>query len=188
MSLPKKFKDLSKHLSYILRHDPYAADITLDDRGYASLEDVLSHLNDTYHNWVEKEKLNKLIEESERKRFEIREGEIRALYGHSIDVEIVGEGEPPLHLFHGTSPDSLPSIFETGLKPMGRKCVHLSRTKKEAYSIGKRHHPKPVVLRIYSKEAYQESIGFYDRGDVILTPYIATRYIERCGSLTSSPP
>ncbi|MFO7792896.1 MAG: RNA 2'-phosphotransferase [Candidatus Saliniplasma sp.] len=173
------FIDLSKHLSYILRHDPDAAGISLDEKGYASIDEVLSHLKDTEHSWVELDEIKKLIEEGEHERFEINEDKIRALYGHSIDVEIGGEFEPSECLYHGTSPESLPSIFKRGLKPMGRNHVHLSRTKKEAYRVGKRHHAKPVVLKIKSKEAYRGSIVFYDRGEVILTPYVPPEYIER---------
>ena len=51
------------------------------------------------------EDLKIMIEKSEKKRHELKENKIRALYGHSIPMKIVKEeGVPPKFLYHGTSP------------------------------------------------------------------------------------
>lgn len=128
--LPAKYKKLSKHLSYILRHHPEEADLELDRMGFTDLNELLRSLKRTKHSWAGKSDIEFLIENSDKERFEIRSEKIRALYGHSVDVEISDPTEPPSILYHGTSPRSLDSILEEGLKPMNRQYVHLSKSKK----------------------------------------------------------
>jgi len=178
MVTSEKLTKLSKHLSYILRHDPGTANLELDEEGFAPLNEVISHLKESGYEWIDLEKIEKLVMESDRNRFEIDGGRIRALYGHSVEVQIDGEFEPPELLYHGTSPEVLSSIFENGLKPMRRKYVHLSRGEEEAFNVGKRHHPEPVVLEVWAKKAYLEGVVFYDRGDVVLVECVPPEYIE----------
>ncbi len=176
--ISSKYKNLSKYLSYVLRHHPEEADLSLDERGFTDLKDVLNALERTKHSWASKDDIRYLIKNSEKKRFELIDGKIRALYGHSIDVNIEKETKPPETLYHGTSPNSISSIFEESLKPMGRQYVHLSRTKEEARSVGKRHHPDPSILKIDSLEAWEDGVDFYERGDLYLSESIPPEYLE----------
>ncbi|MFW6041063.1 MAG: RNA 2'-phosphotransferase [Thermoplasmatota archaeon] len=139
--LPKNLMELSKYLSYILRHNPSEADIELDEKGYATLSEVLKSMKNTKYAWVSKEDIIKLINESDKERFEIKKGKIRARYGHSVDIDLKDTCIPPNNLFHGTSPRSYKSIKREGLKPMDRKYVHLSKNLKDAYKVVKRHYP-----------------------------------------------
>ncbi len=176
--LPQKYAKLSKYLSYILRHEPEKAGLDLDREGFADIDAVLEALEDTEHLWSSIEDIEYLIDNSDKRRFEIKNGKIRALYGHSICVKIDKDEKPPVKLYHGTSPDSLPSILEDGLKPMGRQYVHLSISKKEALEVGKRHHPDPLILEVDSLAAWKNDIDFYDRGDVYLAKEIPPQYLD----------
>ncbi len=176
--MEEKYKALSKYLSYLLRHHPEEGNLELDRKGFASLEEVLQTLADSKHSWASEEDIRRLQEMGGRKRFEIKEGEIRALYGHSIEVDIEGRMEPKSDLYHGTAKSSVDPILKEGLKPMGRQFVHLSKKKKEAVKIGKRHDPTPVILRIEASSAHDKGIDFYDRGDIILTEYVPPEFIE----------
>ncbi len=176
--LSSKYKDLSKYLSYILRHHPEEANLSVDDRGFTELEDVIDAVKKTKHSWASKEDILYLIEKSDKERFEIVNARIRALYGHSIDVDIEEGTEPPEKLYHGTSPDSISSIFEEGLKPMGRQYVHLSKSVEEAREVGKRHHPRPTIIKIDASSAWQDGIRFYDRGEIYLVEYIPPEYMD----------
>lgn len=176
--LEERYIQLSKYLSYLLRHDPDQGDLSLDQRGFASIHDLLDALEGTKHSWACRDDIERLIDESGRTRFEIRDDKIRALYGHSLDVVIEDEIEPSSELYHGTSPGNLEVIMNDGLKPMGRQYVHLTKSIQEGEEIGRRHHPDPVVLKVDAESAGKDGIKFYDRGDVILSEEIPPKYIE----------
>lgn len=183
LSLTDRYTGLSKYLSYVLRHHPEEANLELDEEGFAELEDVLDALEHTEHSWATREAIETLIENSEKRRFEIRGERIRALYGHSIGVEIDQAEKPPKKLYHGTSPHSLSSIMEDGLKPMDRQYVHLSLSEEEAIEVGKRHHPEPKILEIDALSAWEDGIKFYKRGDLYLSESIPPKYLrskDRC--------
>ena len=82
-------------------------------------------------------------------RYEVRDGCIRALYGHSIEVVIgvaFNVGAPPT-LHHGSCWQALNSIVRYGLLPMQRQMVHLTNTSDEAMAVGRRKGD-PLVFQI----------------------------------------
>ncbi len=178
VELDNKYIRLSKYLSYILRHDPGRADLEPGKHGFVSLDELLESMEDTKHSWAGKEDIEYLIEKSDKRRLEIEEGEIRALYGHSYQIDIEKTVRPPGLLYHGTSPDSLGPIFKDGLRAMGREYVHLSRSIKEARDVGRRHHRSPRILKIDASHAYEDGIDFYERGDVFLAEAVPPKYIS----------
>jgi len=176
--ITEKYKKLSKYLSYILRHHPEKADLELDRKGFTRLDSLLGSLDNTKYSWAGKSDIEYLIKNSNKERFEIKSNKIRALYGHSVEVNIKDSTEPPTLLYHGTSPNSLDSILEEGLKSMNRQYVHLSKSKDEAYKVGKRHHNNPIILEIEAKSAWKEGIEFFEKPDVVLAKNIPPKYIS----------
>jgi putative RNA 2'-phosphotransferase len=91
----------------------------------------------------------------------MKKNKIRANQGHSISIDLALEPQmPPDELYHGTATRFLTSIMESGIKPMSRQYVHLSRTAEIAETVGKRHG-KPVVLKINTKAMYEKGHTFY---------------------------
>ena len=90
---------LTRSLAYMLRHQPDEFDIEVDKYGFADLEDVLDELSDRFDQDIEVEDLTKAIDGGDRPRYEIVDGKIRALYGHSIEVDPGESTEPPEKLF-----------------------------------------------------------------------------------------
>ena len=114
MNKQKFYTNLSKEVSYALRHAPWEYELELDENGWVSVEQLLQALHQSIE-WrdVKIEDLKIMIEKSEKKRHELKENKIRALYGHSIPMKIVKEeGVPPKFLYHGTSPRFLNMILE----------------------------------------------------------------------------
>lgn len=173
-----RFEKLSRFLSYILRHHPEKLNLIPDKEGFVDLDELLEAMKKSPYSWATIKDIIYVVEHSDKKRFEIKEGRIRALYGHSIDVRIDGEYKPEGFLYHGTSPQFLKGILAHGLLPKGRKYVHLSPNIDMALEVGRRHHPNPVVLRIDAPKAWKDGIIFYRRGDVILARHIPARYLE----------
>lgn len=157
------YQKLSKEISYALRHAPWEYELELNDEGWVSVNQLLNSLKHS-NQWkdVTKENIEKMISLSEKKRHELTNNKIRALYGHSIPMKIIKEEVvPPKLLYHGTSPKYLESIMRDGLLPMTRQYVHLSEDLKTAKIVGKRKHVNPVILVIDSKKACKNNVRFY---------------------------
>lgn len=114
-------------MAFALRHDPGHFDLQLDDEGWTSFEDLVIAIRFERHEWdaLDESIVRAVI--SDMDRFEIREGRIRAVYGHSIELARPPAIEtPPACLYHGTSADNVPSILQQGILRMRRRFVHLS--------------------------------------------------------------
>ena len=60
-------------------------------------------------------------------RFEVRNGRIRAVFGHSIELaKVPAIATPPAVLYHGTSANNVSSILQQGVVRMRRRFAHLS--------------------------------------------------------------
>ena len=177
------YTKLSKTISKALRHNPDKFGITLDKEGWTPTTPLLHSLQKTWPELKEND-LYLTIElglkgSNPKKRFEIKEGKIRALYGHSIPQKIVKPSvEPPEILYHGTANKSIPYIQEEGLKSMNRQYVHLSEDIDTAIMVGKRRDKNPVVFQVKAKKAYQSGILFYkEQNKVWLSEPVPPEYI-----------
>ena len=66
-----------------MRHAPWEYELEMDEEGWAPIEQLLDALQRTkkWSNICEAD-LNDMIEKSEKKRHELADGRIRAVYGH----------------------------------------------------------------------------------------------------------
>jgi len=168
---------VSKYVSYLLRHNP--EDLEMDDDGFVDLGDLVLKVRRRFPT-VDRSFLIKLVDVSERKRFEIVGNKIRALYGHTVLVHIhLREDRQVERLYHGTTPQAAKVILEKGLQPMRRKWVHLSPTEEIALEVGKRRTNSPVVLVIDASEARSHGLRFYRATDkVYVCKYVPAKYIK----------
>ena len=168
---------VSKYMSYLLRHNPDG--LIMDEYGYVDLESLVKRVRERFQ--VDKDFILKIVEKSERQRFEILGGKIRALYGHSISVKLkLKEDAAKKKLYHGTTPEAASRILREGLKPMGRRWVHLSSTAEVAREVGYRRTRNPVILEIDAEKARRDGFKFYKATDkVYLCREIPPKYIKR---------
>jgi putative RNA 2'-phosphotransferase len=172
---------LSKTLSHALRHAPDQYGLQLDPEGWVTVEDMLAALAARRPAWrhLRETDLIEVNESVDKRRFEIVDGRVRALYGHSIKKEKSREpAAPPDVLFHGTSHAALDGIRRDGLKPMRRQYVHLSIDRDTAERVGRRKGGTTVVLPVDAKAAQHHGVSFY-RGneDIWLSDPIPARFI-----------
>lgn len=178
----KEFVNISKEISYALRHNPYLYDLEMDDNGYVSVEQLISCINRHGEQDMEisLEDIKTIIACSYKKRWELCDNKIRALYGHSISIDKM-IGNPPNVLYHGTSHKSVHSIMEQGLLPMERHYVHLSTNKETAIIVEKRRDLNPVILSVDTLMAMQDGIHFYVGNDTVwLSDEIPSKYLSIC--------
>jgi putative RNA 2'-phosphotransferase len=166
---------VSKYISYLLRQDP--ENLKIDRHGFVDLDKLLEKLSERFR--VDRRFIIGIVEKGSRKRFEIVENKIRALYGHTIPVKLELEEDDVTKVFyHGTTSDAASEILKVGLKPMKRKWVHLSPTKEIATEVGLRRTTSPVILEINAEAARKNGLRFYKAtGKVYVCDAILPRYI-----------
>ena len=172
--------ELSKEISYALRHAPWEFELELDEQGFVPIAQLLHALNESgaYEREITQADLEQIIATSEKKRHEIVGDKIRALYGHTVPQIIKKEpGIPPAVLYHGTTRRALPQILQDGLKPMQRQYVHLSIDVETATRVGKRRDPEPVILKIDTEAAQKADIQFYIGNDKV---WLCNRVPKEC--------
>lgn len=172
-------KETSKYISLILRHKPDVIGITLDEHGWANVDELIAGVAKTHP--INMDILEQIVAEDEKQRYSFNEDKtlIRANQGHSIPVDVeLEEKEPPEILFHGTGEKYVDSINKSGLIPKSRLYVHLSTNEETAYKVGTRHG-KPAIYKVKSKEMYQDGYKFFcSVNGVWLTKAVPVRYIN----------
>ncbi|MEK8130429.1 RNA 2'-phosphotransferase [Paenibacillus filicis] len=161
-------KTLSKLMTKILRHSPESFGIRLDGAdGSCDAEELLQALR-RLPDWsrLTLADIEQVVRNSDKQRFELAEGRIRARYGHSSLQPAYEEAEPPPVLYHGTNESVMGSIRREGLRPMGRSYVHLSAGKHFAVMAGRRRG-NLVMLEVDTSEARRHGITFYYAGNEV---------------------
>lgn len=172
----KNIKKTSKFLSYVLRHHPEKLNLTMDEQGWVTVEELLQNLNN-----VSMTELEIVVAENNKKRFAFNEDKtkIRANQGHSIKIDLAySPTEPPEFLYHGTATKNITSIQKSGIMKGSRHHVHLSADLGTAKNVGQRHG-KPVILIVESKKMHiaGHKFLFSDNG-VWLTDFVPTEFIQ----------
>ena len=175
--------DISRFISLILRHKPEVIDITLDEHGFANIDDMITGINQSGKYRIDRDMLDEIVKTDEKKRYSYNEDHtlIRANQGHSIpvDVELETVEEVPEFLYHGTGEKFMASIDKQGLVPKSRLYVHLSQDEKTADKVGRRHG-KPVIYIVSARNMKHDGYMFYRSvNGVYLTKEVPTKYLQK---------
>lgn len=174
---------LGRFLSLVLRHNPDAAGISLDEHGWADVQDLLNGVHRSGRQ-IDLETLERIVRENNKQRYSFNADhtKIRANQGHSlqVDVELMAV-KPPRYLYHGTASRFLPAIQREGIKKMSRQYVHLSGDFQTAVEVGRRHG-SPVVITIHAEAMARDGAAFYlSENGVWLCEYVAPAYFSSEG-------
>lgn len=177
--MEKPLSEISKYLSFILRHKSEAIGLELDSNGWGAI-DALIHKTTEFH--LTRATLTLVVETSDKQRFAISEDglSIRANQGHSIDIELaLPEATPPAFLFHGTAERFWAKIKTEGLCKGQRHQVHLTESAAVASAVGSRYG-KLVLLKIATQQMNEDGFVFYkSANNVWLVDSVPIRYIEK---------
>ncbi len=175
-----KDKDTSKFISLILRHKPEVVGVSLDEHGWANVDELIRGVNKSHP--LDMGTLERIVAEDEKQRYSFNEDKtlIRANQGHSIPVDVeLEEVQPPEFLYHGTGEKYVESIDKQGLIPKARLYVHLSADEETARKVGSRHG-KPVIYIVKSGEMYRNHEKFYRSvNGVWLTKRVPIQYLQK---------
>ncbi len=172
--------ELSMFLCLILRHDPGVIGITVDEHGWADVDELIAGIARSGKT-IDRKLLEKIVAEDKKGRYSFSgDGRlIRANQGHSIPVDVELEQKcPPDVLYHGTAAEFIDSIRAQGIKRMSRLYVHFSTDRETAVKVGRRHG-KPQVLTVDTGRMHGGGIPFYlSHNGIWLTEYVAPDYIR----------
>jgi len=172
--------ETSKFLSLILRHKPEVIGITLDEHGWADVEEVIAGISKTRE--FDRDMLVEIVRTDQKQRYSFNEDAtlIRANQGHSVPVDVELEtAKPPQILWHGTGEKYVSSIQKMGLLPKSRLYVHISEDMETAYKVGQRHG-KAVVYRVLAGKMMEDGYTFYrSKNGVWLTKEVPVSYLKR---------
>lgn len=158
----KQRTKISKFLSLILRHQPEAVGLTLEENGWVKVADLIDACA-KHGRAFTLDELCEVVETNDKKRFsfDASREKIRANQGHSAAVEIEFEQRtPPAVLYHGTAEKNVDSILRTGLEKRARHHVHLSDNLETARAVGKRYG-KPVIFEIDTAKMIENDFQFF---------------------------
>ena len=140
---------VSKFLAKHLRHQPARIGLTLDEAGWARVDELLAASARAGFP-ISREELDAAVHAPGKRRYVYDESgaRVRAAQGHSVAVELgYAPSAPPDVLYHGTHPRVLDAILAEGLAPMRRRHVHLSADVETARQVGARRG-RPVILLV----------------------------------------
>ena len=178
--MQKNLTSKSKFLSLVLRHEPGAIGLVLDENGWANVDELLSKAS-IHGNSITRAELVEIVETNEKKRFDldVPQNRIRANQGHSIVVDLeLAPTAPPEELFHGSAVKNRDSILAQGLVRGARQHVHLSLDLSTARTVGIRHG-SPIIFRVASGEMNRKGFVFFQsKNGVWLTDNVPANYLS----------
>ena len=154
---------LSRLASHALRHDPAAYGLQPDADGWVPVDALVGAVRAAGGRlaYTTAQDLADMIASSEKQRHELKDGFVRALYGHSL-ARVVSRppADPPSTLFHGTSSRAWRLIQTEGLRPMRRHYVHLSVDQEMAGQVGARRGSDVVIIEVDARSAARAGVIF----------------------------
>ena len=176
----KNKESTSKLIALVLRHKPEEIGITLDEHGWANVNEMIAGIAKTQP--FDMSMLEEIVSTDEKQRYSFNEDKtlIRANQGHSIPVDLELEQKtPPEFLYHGTGEKYTASIDVQGLIPKSRLYVHLSPDYDTAVKVGSRHG-KPVVYTVAAGEMQKNGYVFYQSANgVWLTKSVPVEFLRK---------
>ncbi len=175
-------------MAFALRHDPAHFELELDEEGWTRFEDLIIAIRFERFEWafIDEPLVRAAIAGMDR--FEIRDGMIRAVYGHSIDLaKPPAATAPPALLFHGTASANVPSILQQGILRMRRRFVHFS-TDYDWVVDFLCDKPTWTIFAIPTPAALETGVVFRKANDhVWLTDFMDPRFIQICSTGRGDP-
>ncbi|MDN3297753.1 RNA 2'-phosphotransferase [Streptomyces ficellus] len=169
---------VSKYLAKHLRHQPERIGLVLDPNGWVEI-DALLRAAAEHGVRISRAELDHVVAVNDKQRFAIEGDRIRAVQGHTVDVDLdLPAAVPPAYLYHGTVARNLVAIRAEGLRPMARHHVHLSPDRETATRVGARRG-RPVVLSVDAAAMHRDGHVFHVTANgVWLTDAVPPAYLR----------
>lgn len=177
-----KDQKISMYLCYLLRHNPDALGLSMDQHGYVDIQELIAKINEEGRYTLDPEQLSRIVEQDQKGRYNVKDGKIAACQGHSIPwVEPeLRPSAPPALLYHGTTAQAYQLICSSGaISKMQRHAVHLQAEPRVAWKSALRWKKNPVLLVIDAEKMAADGYDFgVSLNGVWCTETVPVRYIK----------
>jgi len=174
---------LGKIMAGALRHFPEKFNLRMDEHGWVNLYSFIDAVRarSNRFRWLRPHHVEAVVATDPKGRYQITGNELRATYGHSVDVALDLPTENiPEKLYYPTTNEEVDIILETGLKPVDRKMVHLSKTIDDARTAGSHRAENPVIVEIDAKKAIEKGLIIMQAGKTVyLTKDVPAEYLRK---------
>jgi putative RNA 2'-phosphotransferase len=180
----ERVEKLGRFISGLLRHFPDKFNLEMDEDGWVDFNSLVRVVTKKYR-WANQWLVMAIVSSDQKNRYEIREGKIRARYGHSVSVKLSDYPDSDEDvLFYGTGEEEAQRIMEIGIKPVNQTFVHLSTTVEKSETVARFRTDSPVILEIDAKKARRDGIKLIKANDyIVLTEKVPPEYITRAVKL-----
>lgn len=155
---------LSVYLCRLLRHEPEAAGLDMDEHGWVSVSQLIDGVNAAGRYHLDEALLQQIVAEDRKGRYRMRDGRIKACQGHTIPWVIpeLTVTQPPEYLYHGTTTEADRLIVQSGvISRMKRHAVHMHADPAFAWlSATRRRGWEPVLLKIAAGQMHRQGYVF----------------------------
>lgn len=187
----KRDIQISKALSYLLRHGALKEGLAIDNNGFIPVSVLLRHNRLKSHKCT-LEDIHRIVENNDKKRFQIMTKDLEdgglqevicATQGHSIATiipdnevleKVTAPNELPAKLIHGTSISKLLLILQSGsIKKLRRNHIHLSpgiSGRDSQVVSGMRTSSNAYIHLILGQPLLDKILLFRSLNNVYLTP------------------
>lgn len=164
--------NISKYLSYLLRHGAKEMNLSMSSDGYVLVNELIE-LPQSKSYKLDPELIKKIVDKNDKKRFELKQENgkffIRASQGHSIkdldETKMMREITDPSEfnvVVHGTYTKNWSKIKEEGLKVMNRNHIHFAAGyPKDDQVISGMRTTCNIFIELDIGKALKDGIKFY---------------------------
>ncbi|SGZ46569.1 CIC11C00000002836 [Sungouiella intermedia] len=130
----KRDVQISKSLSYLLRHGAEKEKLAIDPQGWIALDVLLNH-HRLKSQKASVTDIERIVAQNDKQRFSLKSVDdsvyICANQGHTLkavtpELELLTSETMPANVYHGTFRRKLPAIEQTGLSRMQRNHIHFT--------------------------------------------------------------
>ena len=173
---------IARRMAGILRHFPEKFDLEMDINGWVSVRELSNALarKDRRKHWLRDRHIQAVVETDPKGRYELRGGNVRAAYAHTVEIELdLPTDNIPELLYYPCARDEATLILEGGIYPGNRRNVHLSKTITNAASAGAVHHSRPFIIEIDTIQMIASGFTIFRAGSTVyLTENVEPQFLS----------
>lgn len=168
----RELNRVGKIMAGILRHFPDSFNLELDGNGFVNVFEMLEAVKEQKEDlhWIKDHHVFGIVYTDPKGRYELDGNQIRATYGHSLDVDPdLPTDDIPEELYYPVAEEELEIVLERGIEPGDRSKVHLSGTYDSAMEAGRHRSDNPIILAVDASGAIEDGLVIGQAGTTVYT-------------------